>query len=147
MADPVVKWAPHSQHDVAYDLSHLHPLAFTYTVESKNGLPEQDYVIDVVFSLHCFTRSWLRHEVQVQAECYADHRETRRFDVERYELSKKLPTIIAAVGARKLFHTRHGNYFTVEIEERDGAKRDYTIYFTLSRSKQRGRLTLFVQSA
>ena len=44
-------------------------------------------------------------------------------------------------------HTRHGNFFTVELIEEDGQRVDYDVFFTASRSSIKGRLNLYVQSA
>ncbi len=39
---------------------------------------------------------------------YGDHRETRIFDFQRYELSKRLPAILETLAQRKCYHTGKG---------------------------------------
>lgn len=103
------------------------------------------FEIDVVFGLHCFTEEIKEGD---KAELrYADLREIRSFNFERYELSFLLPDIIRSLDRRLCYHGRFNNFMTFEVI-RNGMVRHYQIYFQVSRSKQNeGRLSLFVQSA
>lgn len=142
-----LKWSPALVGGVVYDLGHLHPLSFDFVVPAKDGKPEQVYPLDVTFSLHCFTRGIRSGETYAPDLAYSDSRETRLFDARRHRLSLLLPDIVRGIGARRCFHTAHGNFFTVEIVDDEGHAAGYTVYFTVSRSTRRGRLTLYVQSA
>ncbi len=104
------------------------------------------YNVEVIFSLHCFTRG-MEKETPDAALLYRDSRETRIFDFKRYALSHRLPTIIDGLMTCKCFHTERGNFFTIEIIDEQGIKTGYEIYFTASKSSKAGVVNLFVQSA
>jgi hypothetical protein len=78
---------------------------------------------------------------------YADSREVRLFDEQRYTHSLGLPEVIRSIGDRRCFHTGHENFFTVELIDAQGARIEYTVYFKLSRAPSKARLNLYVQSA
>ena len=78
---------------------------------------------------------------------YADARHVRVFDFERYELSKQLPKIIEGLEGRKCWNSGKGNFFTIEVIAEDGKAADYDVFFEVSKSSQKGRINLFVQSA
>lgn len=119
----------------------------TYEQPAKGKDPARVYRVDVIFGLHCFTRDPGEGEVVESALLYSDDRETRVFDFVRYELSELLPQIVDGLAQRKCFHTGHGNFFSIEIVQRDGSRDEYNIFFTASRSSVKGRINLFVQSA
>jgi hypothetical protein len=143
-----VQWNPFSFGGGTYDLSHLHPRTCQYEQAAKDDKPSRVYTVDVIFSLHCFTRSLLADEVADTALFYADNREMRLFDFQRYELSKQLPAIIETLDRRKCFHTGHDNFFSVALIDQAGNTVEYDIFFTASRSsRKKGVVTLYVQSA
>lgn len=114
---------------------------------ARRDKPERVYSVNVNYSLHCFTRSLVDGEVADPTKYYSDDRETRIFDERRYELSLRLPSIIDDLMSFKCFHTGRGNFFTVRILDEQGSRVEYEIYFTASRSSNRGIVNLFVQSA
>lgn len=143
-----MKWQSFVYNDKEYDLSHLHPFEWVCKQAANKDKPEREYHFDVVFSLHCFTKSHGNDEPAAAASlCYSDTRETRQFCFYRYELSKKLPDIIKSLHERKCLHTGHGNYFTIELVDENNEKRHYEVYFTVTRSSKKGRMTLYVNSA
>lgn len=143
-----MKWRPFLYQGTVYDLSHLHPIEWTYVLPAKGDKSAQHYLFDVTFSLHTFTKGIQDRRVIDPALIYGDSREEREFDFDRYALSKHLPDIAQTLGTRKCRHTRHGNFFTVDLIDDGGVKRSYEVYFTVSRSgKRKGRLNLFIQSA
>ena len=142
-----MKWKPFHIEGEQYCLSHLHPFTFKYVFPAKGGKPEQNYSVHVQFSMHCFTRGIERME-KVPAEwAYADNRETRRIDLDRYKLSFKLPHILKLIGDRKCFHTSHGAFFTIELLGEDGNTEEYTVYFSVAKNGNESDLRLFVKSA
>jgi hypothetical protein len=141
-----VQWVPFHFNEKQYDLDHLHPRTVIYLQPAKGAKPARDYTVDVLFSLHCFTRS-MGNEILDPALLYSDNRETRIFDFRRYALSHCLPGIIDRLMTCKCFHTEHGNFFTVEILDEQGNKIEYEIYFTASKSSKNGVVNLYVQSA
>jgi hypothetical protein len=143
-----VQWKPFIFGGECYDLSHLHPRTCRYEQPAKGDKPARAYTVDIIFSLHCFTRSLLNDEAGDAALFYADDRETRVFDFQRYELSKQLPGIIESLGQRKCFHTGHDNFFSVALIDRDGNSIEYDIFFTASRaSRKKGVVNMYIQSA
>jgi hypothetical protein len=142
-----MKWRAARIGERVYDLSHLHPFSFDFVVAAKDGKPEKRYGIDVIFSLHCFSRGIPAGQGYDSELAYADNREVRLFDEQRYLFSLRLPEVVRSVGTRRCFHTGHGNFFTVELIDAQGERVEYTVYFKLSRAPSKGRLNLYVQSA
>jgi hypothetical protein len=105
-----MKWRAARIGATAYDLSHLHPFSFDFVVAAKDGKPEQRYGIDVIFSLHCFSRGIGAGESYVADLAYADSREVRLFDEQRYKQSLRLPEVIRSIGDRRCFHTGYDNF-------------------------------------
>ena len=145
----MIKWKSFVHESVVYDLSHLHPFVHAFEQAAKGDKPACTYRVQVIFSLHCFT-----HEADGSGDVtgslgYADSRETRIFDFARYEQSKLLRDIVAALPTSPCFHTNHGNFFTVKsLNPATGQEETYEVYFTASRSSSRAvPLNLFVQSA
>jgi hypothetical protein len=144
----MISWQPFRHQNRVYDLSHLHPRTITFTQAAKGDKAERTYTVNVVFGLHCFTRGLKENEQPDPALCYSDSRETRIFDFERFELSRRLPAIIENLPQSKCFHTGHTNYFSIEVVNDQGRVTEYEIYFAVTRSGTKGGgLTIFVQSA
>ncbi|MEX3959518.1 hypothetical protein [Trinickia sp. EG282A] len=143
----MIAWKAFSYAGVSYDLSHLHPRRIEFILPAITGHPERRYAVQVIFGLHCFTRSSKPGEVVDLAMSYRDTRETRVFCPQRYGLSMLLPTIIAELATRPCYHTGKGNFFVVEAVDDGGAKQEYEVYFAASRAVERGLVNLFVQSA
>lgn len=142
-----MKWQAPTIGGNIYDLSHLDDFDFEFIVPAKDDKPEQVYLINVLFSMHCFTRGIRDGESYHPELLYRDSRETRLFDERRYRLSMQLPDIIREIGTRRCFHTPYGSFFTIEVIEEGENRLHYTIYFKVSRSVKRGGLNLFVESA
>lgn len=139
-------WIPFSHDTVEYDLSHLHPFEMEVIQAPAHGKPERRYLLNVQFSLHCFSRS--KESSDTVSLSYSDNRETRAFCFIRYKYSHYLPDIIRQIAERTCYHTGRGNYLTIELMADDGTRVDYEVYFQVSKSgKKPARLNLFVQSA
>ncbi len=142
-----IAWHPFILDGTSHDLSHLHPFQFDFIVPAKEGKAEQRYVINVAFSLHCFTRAKRQDEVVEPRWLYRDNREERVIDLDRYTLSSRLPSIVREIGERKCFHTEHANFFTIDLFDDGGRKRDYSVFFAVTKAGKGRGLNLFVQSA
>ena len=143
-----MRWKPFEYQGKVYDLAHLYPVPMRYEQPAKEDKATRVYKVDVQFSLHCFTRGAKVDERPEAALLYSDNRETRIFDFQRYELSKRLPEIVACLMERKCYHSGKGNFFTIDIiDEQDGSITEYDIFFAASCSSKKGVITLFVQSA
>lgn len=144
----MICWAPFQYGEATYDLSHLHPRQVVFRQAAADGRPEREYVVQVIFGLHCFTRNPKDGEPAPEpALWYSDSRESRIFDFGRYELSKQLPGVIDQLLERKCYHSGKGNFFVVELVTVDGQKAEYEIYFDASRASVKGVVNLYVQSA
>lgn len=145
----MIFWEPFEHDGIVYDLSHLHPTQIELIQPGIGGNPERCFAIQVIFSLHCFTRSLKGSEAsEIEHLIYRDRREDRVFDFGRYELSKRLPEIVKAIDRRACFHSGKGNFFLIELLTSEGQRQEYEVYFEASRSGKRGGLiNLYVQSA
>ena len=125
----MMKWRPFTYQGIHYTLSHLHPFEWAFVLPAKGNQLERHYSFDVAFSLHTFTKGIKNRTATDEALIYSDSREQREFDFNRYALSKRLPEIVHSLNTRKCYCTGHGNFFTVDIIEENGAKKRYEIYF------------------
>ncbi|MDU7871081.1 MAG: hypothetical protein E7J78_28715, partial [Pantoea sp.] len=50
------------------------------------------------------------------------------------------------ISKRKCYNTGKGNFFTIELVDVDGVRRDYEVYFKVSR-ESKGKLRLHIVSA
>jgi hypothetical protein len=101
----------------------------------------------VTFSIHCFTRSAKNGEAIEPIMAYSDSRETRIFDLDRYEQSKRLRGIVETLANKKCYHDRHGNYHVFEVEDQVGVKSYYSVFFTVSKAGKKAGLNLYVTTA
>lgn len=145
----MIAWAPFVHAAATYDLSHLHPYVCQFVRPAKGDLPERVFEVQIMFSLHCFTRGVQPGDDLGGPLAYSDNRETRIFDFERYERSKQLKEIIEGLPKAPCFHTGQDNFFTIKtLNPATGQEECYEIYFTASRSGTvPRRLNLFIQSA
>lgn len=144
----MVFWGKFTYQGNDYDLSHLHPTLIDVVQPASGGKPALSYKVQVIYGLHTFTRSIKAGECPSEDLKYSDSRESRVFDFDRHQLSFNLPGIVAALSSsKKCFHTEKGNFFIVKLLDEEDRTVEYEVYFTVSRSSQRGVLNLFIQSA
>ena len=133
-----------------WDLSHLRPLTFTCDLET--GF---DVTVLVLFSGHCFTRSFKwdgrTRDAIPDDEIYDDGRETRVLCADRYRASRQLLRgVIVGLATRRIVvaDERQPNFVTVETVASDGTQRVYAVFFEVSKDRiRKRRLILRVQSA
>lgn len=142
-----MKWNAFELDGQVYDLSHLDGFAYDLIVLAQEGKPERAYRLNVTFSIHCFTRGAKAGEAIPAPLAYSDSRETRIFDVDRYEQSKRLRAIVETLGERKCHHDAHGNYYVFEVEDEQGVKHYYSVFFTVSKAGKKAGLNLYVTTA
>lgn len=142
-----MNWKAFRHEEQVYDLGHLNEFAYDLVVPAKDDKPAQTYRLNVMFSIHCFTRGPKKDESVPVALAYSDSRETRIFDFERYEQSKALRGIIETLNERKCFHDRHGSFYVFEMQDAEGRKTYYSVFFSVSKSGQKAGLNLYVTSA
>jgi len=132
-----MKWKNFIYAGKKYELSHLHP--FQLKLES--------YSFNVLFSMHCFTRKTLLDETYEDALFYHGPKEKDRvFCFDRYNLSQQLPDIIRSLDKRLCWHTHHGSFFTIELQDIEGESKEYEVYFDVFKSNN-GWMTLQIKSA
>jgi hypothetical protein len=142
-----VYWPPFEFNGQKYDLCHLQPKTVTFLQPANATNMPRTYKVEVIFSLHCFTRGMQGSEHIDHALCYSDRRETRIFDFRRYEFSRHLPGIVSRLMTCKCFQTARDNFFTAELLDENGNKVSYEIYFTASKASREGIINLYIQSA
>lgn len=142
-----MRWNKFEFKGKVYELSHLHPFTWYLTLGKEGVHPERKYRFNIEFSMHCFTKKLIDNKaITDEALFYSGPKETRLFCFERYELSKQLPEIINNIDKKPCWHTNHGHFFTIELQNQNGVKSDYEIYFDVHKSGK-GWLTLIVKSA
>ena len=129
-------------------LSHLNSFLHTFVQPAKGELPARTYTVQVEFGLHCFTREAGRND-DLQGPLAVTHRrETRIFDLRRYERSKELAAIVRRLPEQACFHTkRSANFLTIKSVNAAGAVDSYEVYFSVRRMVAARRLFLIVKSA
>ncbi|AOJ25998.1 hypothetical protein [Burkholderia seminalis] len=133
-----------------WDLNHLRPLTFTCDLET-----DFDVTVLVLFSCHCFTRSFKwdgrPRDAIPDDEIYDDGRETRVLCADRYRASRQLlRDVIVGLATRRIVvaDERQPNFVTVEAVASDGTQRVYAVFFEVSKDRiRKRRLILRVQSA
>lgn len=143
-----MKRQPFEHDEKNYDLSHLDPFDWVYKIKKNDGQSEDVYKFQVEFSDHTFTSSPERNSSGIHYD--TGTKDKRLFDFDRYNHSLRLPEIIQGLASRKCFltGTDHKNYFTVEIIDEDGSKRNYAVFFAVKKmEKRRGWIRLYVESA
>lgn len=141
-----MKWPPFKHDSKTYDLTHLHPCTLKFERPAEGNRAAEVYTVDVVFTLHCFSREPKEAENSDASLIYPDSHEKRLFDFRRYELSKLLPSIIQALPAKKAHHGNRSNFFSVEIITENGTTVEYDIFFKMKKVSK-GRLEMLVQTA
>jgi hypothetical protein len=142
-----VNWSEFEHAEQVYDLKHLRPYTTSYERPAKDKRPAEKFSVNVTFSHHCFTRGLPRdgsaYDLTQRFDYEGDY---RIFDVDRWELSKLLPGIIAKLPANKCQQSGHGNYFTIEMIAGDGRKIEYEVFFRVWKPGK-GRIYLHVDTA
>src|SRR6185312_16282492 len=143
------RWGPHKDGETIYDLSHLHPLRYTLSLEQTANNAARDVEVRVGFSSHTFTESCENHEAH---DAYSPPNDPRRFSVDRYELSKRIPNVIRNLKGRDVLFGNQDNYLVVELPGVIPPGTEYWVFFDLrpvrdSPQSAPSGVLLFVQSA
>ncbi|MFT5350252.1 MAG: hypothetical protein ACI909_002371 [Planctomycetota bacterium] len=130
-----------------YDLSHLDSHGIQ-VVDDRNSDNVRTYNIYVTYSFHCFAKDdgTLSEEDKIKLN-YDAHRDSRPFNIRRYNLSKNLPDIINSLGNKEtlVFHRGYENYATYKALDEDGNEVDYIVSFSIF--KEQKKLRLHVRTA
>lgn len=140
----MITWDAFSYKGITYDLGHLHPFCFQYKQQATVNKPESIFNVQLCFSLHCFTKDGLLSSSSPLN--YSDAKETRTFNFDRYELSKKLPEIVMSLHMRKCMHTTRGNYFVIDVDTPDAGKLEYEVFFNVGKLEN-NVASIYIESA
>lgn len=137
-------WTPVLWNKKTYDLSHLHSQQIEY-IQSTEGKPDLNYKFIVTYSCHCFAKE--DESTTTDTPIIRARKENRPFNIERYELSKQLPDIIANLGQNDIpcFIAGYGSYLSVQLKSQSGELYNYHVVFKTFREKR--KLRLHVESA
>jgi hypothetical protein len=130
----------------AHDLSHLEAFQHIFVEAALGNKPEQRYPVLIHFGHHCFTRSRDPHDDPSLAYPSSQN-DPRSFDLLRWELSKHLPGVVRDLISRKIYHTGHGNFLTIELTADSGIHYEYEVYFDIRWVREEKRHHLTVSSA
>jgi hypothetical protein len=143
----VDKWRAFEYLDVVYDLSHLNTHIAKY-IDERNPEKPICYHFHVTYSFHCFTSKEIDDSDSSVKEqlIYSAPKESRFFNIIRYELSKHLPSIISSLHNNTLvFHAGYNRFATVKLKDSEGNEVEYFVVFNTFREKR--KLRLHVESA
>jgi hypothetical protein len=104
----------------------------------------QDIEIRVGYSSHPFTRQCAEGEHPHAA--YSKPHDPRVFCPDRYQLSLRLPAIIAGIETRRCYATNFKNYFVVDTFDILPPNTEYWVFFNTRKADQ-GAMRLFIESA
>lgn len=123
-----------------YDLAHLDPFTFSQNVDGV------EVVVRVEFSSHCFTEKvGPEHTPDL---IYQVGSERRAFCVDRYELSKQLPGLIANLGDQRVYHTARGSFLILRDHAAPEGKVPYVVFLRAFRAtNKRVDVQIIVESA
>ncbi|MFC6199393.1 hypothetical protein [Ponticaulis profundi] len=125
-----------------YCLAHLDDAVLV--VETK--LRPAGTKVLIQFSNHCYTEAFVEG-VHRESACVMDNKAKRAFCPERYDLSKKIPQMIAALCDAKVFLTPEQNFFQLSSRI-DGVDGEYRMFFRVRKARHGDcELRIFVESA
>lgn len=116
-------WVDHQQYGSTFDLTHLHPkfLDFSFPALPAKGKshakPALTCKVYITYSIHTFSTSWSAEPVPDESYEDSGRGEIRRFCVQRYQWSKRLPEWLRSLDENPIYATGHHNYFAVDLPE------------------------------
>jgi hypothetical protein len=131
---------------VTYSFGHLSPVTL---VVPLNGAMTTGIDVIVSYSCHCFTEGF-DASVHGPDHTYTYGRETRAFDVTRYNCSLQLPAVIQSVLNAHIHRANKNNYtYVAQIPAQPTLPgRHYSIFFDLKKdSDKKDTVRMYVQSA
>ncbi len=136
----IEKWRNFIFDQSEYDLSHLNAQWVEY-FDERNPKP---YRFFVTYGSHCFTAKDPdpNFNSELDDPQYHSPRESRYFNLERYQLSKNLSLIIQSLNKKQVlvFHAGHGNYASVKVIDSNGTEINYLVVFSVFRERKKFRL-------
>jgi hypothetical protein len=129
-----------------YTFDHLKPLSLAIPVKT----PDHPTIpLHVQFGCHCFTEGF-DDAIHTEHHRYTHQDELRAFDVQRYQLSLALPTVIEQMIVGRVYRADRSYTYLARIAlPPAGGQQPYSVFFSLEKDKYRGApaLSLYVKSA
>lgn len=127
------RWPAFTCDEITYDLSHLdaHEIIFT--------LKEGNFRFIVTYSHHCFAKDCPEGSNIDPKWVYPFGNEVRAFHVERYELSKRLPSLLPGLMETKTYYAGYNNYAFCEVIQGEVVVH-YKVAFAIYRFAKKFRL-------
>ncbi len=135
-----MRWTDFGIQNQLFDLSHLDQFDHVYLLSDGSS-----HCVTIRFSHHCFTDH--PSPTDDPDSSFVIGKDRRTFDVQRWQLSQRLPQIIKTLETRYISHTDHQSFFTVELVNERGQPQDYEVYFEVTKDTKTKRLYLTVKSA
>jgi hypothetical protein len=138
----VTIWREFTLGNTTYDLSHLNAKWVEY-LDDRDIKNPVVYKFIVTYSFHCFAKdSGDLPGEELELLMYKTSKESRPFNIERYELSKQLPNIIGSLGSKEILvcHGGYGNFAAVKILDANGDEINYYVSFKVFREEKKLRL-------
>lgn len=147
------KWENRTIDGTQYSLEHLRSFDMEVVKEARGEWPELRLIVRVVFDCHVVTEAAEEH-VAADPRFWRDlGGASRRFQLERYQYSLRLPEILSGLptGKVKCYVAKKNNYMVWEVGNA-GSTEHYQVYFDLYRpaiqpAGESPLLILYVQSA
>jgi hypothetical protein len=140
--EEVTRWTDFTIGEKVYDLSHLNAHWAEY-IDHRNEANPTTYRFIVTYSFHCFAKESADTSAeQSQQLMYRAPKDSRPFNIERYELSQKLPGIIKSLGDKEIlvFHAGYESYAAVKIINSTGNEVNYFVPFKVFKERKRFRI-------
>lgn len=111
-------------------LDHLFAENFQVTLKGRKGLPERKIRCHLIYSTHCVSSGTQENK---NSFAFKEHSgETRYTSMERYELSKKIPSFFRNIANEKCFEGDYRNHRMVSFKVGGS---DYQIFFRISQKR------------
>jgi len=95
---------------------------------------DRTIAIEVRFSSHCFTEKAGPDDAPDLLYIHAQER--RRFDLIRYELSKRLPDLIRQLPGKSVYRSQTSNFFFLRATKGTEYPGPYVVFFNMRKARQ-----------
>ncbi len=147
-------WSDRIIDGTSYTFGHLRPFDMEVVREARGNWGELRVAIRVVFDCHVVTEASDVHITDDPRYWLDLGGHSRRFELNRYEYSRRLPDLICGLptGKVKCYNAKKNNYMFWETASTEFGKEHYQVYFDLYKPviQPPGKiplLILYVQSA
>jgi hypothetical protein len=147
-------WSDRIIDGTSYTFGHLRPFDMEIVKEARGNWGELRVTLRVVFDCHVVTEASEAHVADDPRYWLDLGGHSRRFELKRYEYSRRLPDLICGLptGKVKCYKAKKNNYMVWEMGNAESGKEHYQVYFDLYKPSiqppgEIPLLILYVQSA